>query len=779
MHNKDCWSRKLLVLAITNTMAAGVTNAAVIEEVVVTATKRAASLQSIPMSVTAVTGANLTEMGIDNVLDMEKTTPGLKIRDVGNNPKIILRGAGSAGTTDVAVPIYVDGLYRPRPGQGLASYLDVDRVEILRGPQGTLFGRNTLGGLMNVITNKPEMGVMDFGAAATLGDYDLRKFEGFANVPLGDRVALRIAASDTQRDPYVENVYDSAGGLKDADATYARGHVLFNISDTMDLNLGYGYWSDTANGAGDFGHKVLGIPVNPETQATNGLTGILDPRMGLRDGWEGGKAKNGSVSNGDPSAFLTGDIREIAYDYRPNRDMKEDSFTGEFNWDLGFASLRVAAGYYDFEAYNILDGDFSIAGAYTPIGTSGGWASGEQEVSESTQVDVNLTSASAGVLRWTLGYYSFSEDRTRGWIFGDTSADAPQSVSWAHWLHADETTADSQAIYGQAEYDLTDDLTLTVGARYSDDERSVVVLGVDPDSLEGTDRPRYISTPGALKAKGDDSQVDYRVALQYNINDDVMAFASVATGYISGEVQQGTGTLLDPSENEAYELGIKSTWLSGGLQVNATYYNSEYTGLTTSQLFVVPGTDVFGTRVVPGGGLDSEGLEAEIIWQATDALRITSSLTYDKSEFSEFNIAYRYSETNGNSRITVLDDGSMSMDVSGLDSPFSPDISANLGISYDISLGSLGSVTPSVFVYYSDDYETWPAPYFWTHQDSYTTVDLSVIWYSPGSTYSVQAYVNNLTDEEYITGSDTFSDSRAVVQFNDPRVWGIRAAYNF
>jgi len=154
----------------------------VMEEVVVTATKRVESMQDIPIAVTAISGETLTELNIVNVLDIEKTVPGMKVRYVGADPTIIMRGAGSAGTTDLAVPMYIDGLYRPRAGQALASYLDLERVEVLRGPQGTLFGRNTLGGLINLVTIKPDTGLLDYGGAVTLGDYDLRKFEGFVNV---------------------------------------------------------------------------------------------------------------------------------------------------------------------------------------------------------------------------------------------------------------------------------------------------------------------------------------------------------------------------------------------------------------------------------------------------------------------------------------------------------------------------------------------------------------------------------------------------------------------
>jgi iron complex outermembrane receptor protein len=467
-HNHQI-ARKALALAVTAALASQAqaqTNTEaeeglILEEVIVTATKRAVNLQDVPLSIVAITGESLITLGIQNATEMEKTTPGLKIRLVGNTPSLIMRGAGSAGTTDLAVPIYNDGLYRPVGSQALASYIDVERVEILRGPQGTLFGRNTLGGLMNIITRKPDTEGMDYGGAVTVGDYSLWKFEGFLNAPLGESVALRISASDTSRDPYVVNTFKKNAGLRDADNTYARAQLLWDISDGMDVTFNYSYWKDTANGAGDFGHKVIGIPVNPDTRLTNGVSGILDPRKGLRDDWDGGKDKNGSISNGDESAFLSDGNREIAMDYRPNRDIKENSFGALFRWDVGFAELKANLGYSDFKSFTLIDGDFSTVGSYRTDTLGSGWVSGEQVENENWQADINLTSTGDGPLRWTAGYFYYKQDSFYAWLFGDTIIGSPQENTWAHWLHSTyESDTKSQALYGQAEYDITDDLVL-------------------------------------------------------------------------------------------------------------------------------------------------------------------------------------------------------------------------------------------------------------------------------------------------------------------------------
>jgi len=777
-------ARKALTLAVSAALATQAqaqtdqdsSEGLMLEEIIVTATKREANLQDIALSVAAITGETLIELGIDDPTQMERTSPGLKIRQVGNTPSLIMRGAGSAGTTDRAVPIYNDGLYRPLNAQALASYIDVERVEILRGPQGTLFGRNTLGGLMNIITVKPKYDAVDYGAAITLGDYDLRKFEGYLNVPFTDHLAMRISASDISRDPFVEDEYEERGGLRDSNNTYARAQLGWDITDRMNLNLTLGYWRDTANGSGDFGSIAIGIPVNPDSRQTNGVSGILDPRKGLRDDWGGGKDKNGSISDGDLSAFLSGDERNIAMDYIPNRDIEEDSFSALFRWDVGFAELRANFGYADFESHTRIDGDFSIVGSYRTDTLGAGWVSGEWQTNESWQADINLTSFGSGPLAWTVGYFHFDEEETYAWLFGDTIIGSPQDIHWAHWLHsAGEYTTKSNALYGQAEYNFTDDLMLTAGLRYSDDERTTRSLYPDLATLDD-DFPTWIYEDQTgwkdhQDSKGSDDHLDYRLALQYNVTDAVMVYGSATTGYISGATT-ASGALLDPTEADSYELGFKSTLLNGRMTLNATVYHVEYTGLTTS-LLIINDQGFAVAETVPGGGQTSRGLEAALEWQATDNLKITSMLALDGSEFDTFLKANAYTEDDG------LANEYGYFDLDGDDTPFSPDLTANLGITYQFALGNGSHIVPGLFLYYSDNYRTFSAPYAWAVQDSYTTVDLYATWYSPSDAFSVQAFLNNASDELVITGSDTYSGARAMVDFNNPRMWGVRFAYQF
>lgn len=733
--------------------------------VMVTATKRAENIQDVPLSITAVTGEELIARGITDVLSLDKTVPGLVIKNSGNDPTPILRGAGAAGTTDIAVPIYVDNTYRPRSGQALASYLDLERVEVLRGPQGTLFGRNTLGGLINVISKKPDTAEFDWGGAATLGDYALQRYEGFVNVPLGEQFAFRLTASDTQRDPYVENTFNSDAGLKDADETYARAQLLWEANEDLSIRLGYTYWTDTANGNADYAYKVLGIPVNPLTLETNGVFGFIDPRQGTRDGWPGGRTQAGNVSNGDISALVDPDPYRIAFDFKPQRDIEETSFSLNVDWNVMGHDVTVNAATFDYEELRLTDTDLS---------TNSALVAGQRTVSKADQLDININSAYDSKLQYTLGAYYYDDsdpgDTNGAFLWGYTSPAAPNDPTWAYWLYQTSGGTKSTALYGQAEYSFTDKLRGTLGARYSKDERNSYSLSVDQSTLNDP-LPSYAGTPSPIT--GEDEHTDWRIGLDYDLAEDVMVYGYWATGYIAGGIQQGnTGVLLDPNEVETYELGIKSLLLDGALRFNAAYYNSQYENLTTT-VFIQQGGTILA-QSVPGGSITSEGLEFDISYSANDQLQIDLGIALDMSEFDEFNVGNQFTEGGD----TVINGRSFFI-MDGKDTRFSPDVAVSVAASYLIDLGEYGELLPSVLAKYSDEYQASNAPYYWSLQPSYTTFDLAATWTAPNAPWSVRVFANNVTEELYLTEATVFSRSRAMVDYNAPRTWGVRVARNF
>ncbi|GAB55998.1 hypothetical protein GPUN_1882 [Glaciecola punicea ACAM 611] len=764
-----------------------------IEVIQVSATKRLTNIQQVPLAVTAISGSELVDMQINDVMSLEKAIPGVTVTSFGNNPQIILRGAGSAGTTDIAVPIYHNNMYLPTTGQALAGYLDIERIEALRGPQGTLFGRNTFGGLINVITKKPDTEEFAFGGAVTLGDFGLIKTEGFVNVPVSDNVAFRITAADEKRDGFVENINNPNGDIKDSDYTYVRGQLLFTPSDTFSINLTASHWKDTGNGSLNYGYKPGGIPIDrDDTTRINAADGFLDPRFGVYEGCADGSpdrpggrtVSGGNVCNGDPFATIVPGARTIDYDYTPNRELEETAFYVNIDWEVADHSVMVNAAVFDYQSLNLMDADLSGLAS---------WVDGNYSTSKSEQLDVTVSSLFDGPLQYTVGVYYFDSqdpENTSAYLFGSLvesysgyAGATPETPSWAYWNSEGRGGTKSTALYGQATYALSEKLNLTAGIRYTEDDRES--QSADPLSFGDTAARLGPALPtrtyGSREVKrGKDDNTDYRLSADYHINDDLMVYATYATAYIAGSTDVATQKLLAPQTNKAFEIGVKSTLLDGSLRLNAAAYSGKFEGLTTTAFIEQGTTGVAVATQVPGGSILSRGFEIEGFWDVTDVLVVDFGVSIDLSEYDKFivdagnlvwnGVAPIGSETISNAIVYVVD---------GEDTPYTPDMTIGVGVSYFFDLGDMGTIKPHVFAYYNSGYISNRAPVFFADQDAYTKIDLSVKWDSVDGDYSVQAYVNNASDELIKTYTEIFSRARVAYDYNSPRNVGVRFAYNF
>ncbi|QBY04210.1 TonB-dependent receptor [Thalassotalea sp. HSM 43] len=796
IYKKFISKRSILALAVANAFTAQVAIAEevdsdeAIETITVTSAKRVQNIQEVPIAVTSVSGDDLVDMQINDILSLEKAVPGLTVASFGNNPQAILRGAGAAGTTDIAVPIYHNGMYLPSSGQALAGYIDIERVEVLRGPQGTLFGRNTFGGLINVITKKPDLEDFDFGVAVTGGDYDLQKLEGFVNVPLGENVAFRLTAADEQRDPYVENVNNKKAGLKDSDYSYVRAQVLFQISDDLSVNVGTSYWEDTANGNLNWAYKSIGVPLDKDDPTRiNPIDGFIDPRMGTYTGCAdgdrpGGRSQAGNICNGDEYADIVGGDYTIDYDYTPDRKLEETAYYLNVSWDFAGHNLNVNAAKFEYESKNIMDAEFSGNPA---------WIDGTYGTRNSHQVDLTITSTHDSAFQYVLGAYLFDDtdsDNKSAYIFGSLEESwygyagaTPETPSWAYWNSEGYGGTKSTALYGQATYSLTDKLNLTAGIRYTEDERewtSSNTLPWDASQRLGPDLPTFDYTDRE-KTFGDDEHTDYRIGADYQLNDDVMVYTSFSTAYIAGAVDNVTHKLLDPQENEAFELGVKSTLLDGSLRLNSAYFFGKQEGLTTTA-FIDKGDGVAVATQIPGGSIDSEGIELEGFWDVTDSLVIDFGISLDMSEYDEFNVSTGNLVVGGVQPIGVDEvdaDGNGVFVMDGKNTPYTPDTTIGVGIAYTFDLGDMGTLVPYVHTYYNSGYETNRAPVFFGEQDSYTKIDWSLTWRSAEGDWSAKFWMNNASDELITTYTEILSRARVAKDYAAPRTWGLRVAYNF
>lgn len=735
------------------------------DEIIVTAQKVAQNILDVPISITAVSGQDLISTGATDILSLQRSAPGIIISNSGNDPQIIIRGAGVAGTNDIAVPVFMDGSYRPRNSQALASYLDLERVEFLRGPQGTLFGRNTLGGLMNIIPKAPSFDELDFGAAGTLGNYSARRIEGFVNVPIADILAIRLTASDEKRDPFVKNVFDKKGGLKDADATYMRAQLRFQPIDEIDVRVGYSYWKDTANGNADYGYKTLGIPVNLTTRQTNGVFGVIDPRIGTRTGWAGGRTQAGNVTNGDASAFVIDDPYKVRQDFRPVRNIKENSYFVDARANFLDHAFKIRFDHFKYSELRLTDTDQSSNSALV---------AGQLTKSKANQFDFTINSTHDLPIQYTIGYYTYDDanprDTSSAFLWGYTSAAAPQDPTWAYWLYQNNGGAKTKALYGQAEYALTDKLKIRGGLRHSTEERQFFSASVNQSTLNDP-LPSYGAA--GVTTRGKDKTLDWRVGAEWKQSDELMLYGYAATAFISGGIQQGnTGKLLDPNEAFTWEIGAKGKLSGGNLRYAFSYYDSHYKGLTTT-VFVQQGQTILA-QSIPGGDTRARGVEMEASFYPTDQLTIDASIAMAVSKFGKFSAGNQFTEggdTIVNGRSFFIMDGKRTS--------FSPPVTGSVAASYEIPLGNMGTLKPWARLYYSGAYRVTNQPYAFSRQDQYFTLDATLEWRSENGKISALLFANNITDEAYFTDGTVYSAARAVVDYSNPRTFGIRVGYNF
>lgn len=783
-----------------------------IEEIVVTAEKREETLFDVSVSVSAFDEQALELGGIDDVSRLELLVPGLNYAFAGNDAKFNVRGANSTNTfgdNSSIVGAFVDGVYKARASQQTRAFFDISRVEFLRGPQGTLYGRNTFAGALNVYTKQPVLDQATAGVTLSTESFDRKRSEGYINVPFSEAVGLRIAGFFDKSDGHIDNLAGPDIGAQD-DSGF-RLSLLWQPTDRFEALARYTSIDEDGNEAGLFGYTI-----NCRFETPEGLT---DPFGSVRncENPVRGSGGRGPASNGPG-----GDPWLISQDYVRPVILEDDTFSLTLNYDFDAFSVKSITAYNDYTNDINFDFDFS------PTPNSNG---GYLEASEGWSQELQFVSSGDGPLQWTAGlYYSDLEDFNTFYIYQQTERDdstrptvtVPQGtftilaptdiVSDATLLNgffANAVQIDTEywGVYTQIEYSLTDRLRLIAGLRYNDEEKSASCGGsnftgdqngdgvVDRvvnvrDDLDLTplilpDNARDIFTYdcGASDAITSDNtiqdsssfgefdNVTWRAGVEYDLNDSTLTYLTASTGYLSGSAS--TTTTTDEQESEVVELGFRSRFLGDTLQLNAALHRTEYTNLLTQRQRIDPNTGIVLTFTDNGGEIDAWGLELDAVWLPADAWTLSATLAYLDSEFGTFGQTNPYQLYNGEVRPFV--------DVSGETTPWSPELTLGGSAAYRLDLGGRGSLTPYLQFYYSDGYNTSnllstdPAH----DQDSYTKTDFRLIWDSPDGKYSVEAFVENIEDEGVLARGNNNSDDVVQTSYLYPRNVGLKFQARF
>ena len=785
-----------------------------IEEITVTAERREESLQDVSISVTAFNEELLNLGGISDVSRLELLVPGLNYAFAGNDAKFNVRGANSTNTfgdNSSIVGAFVDGIYKVRASQQTRAFFDIDRVEFLRGPQGTLYGRNTFAGALNVFTKTPDLDGYSGEISLSPQRFDRLRTEAHINLPLSENFAVRLAGFADKSDGYIENLAGPDIGAQDDKGV--RFSALWEPTDRASIIARYTTVEEDGNEAGLFGYTI-----NCRFETADGLT---DPFGSVRNCTN---PVRGSGSLGPASNGPGGDPWTISQDYVRPVELTDDEFSLIVNYDWDAFSLKSITAMYDYNNDINFDFDFS------PTPNSNG---GYQEKSEGFSQEFQLTSGGDSALQWTTGfYYSDVEDFNTFYIYQQTVRDdstrpvitvpglgdftvleGTDIVSDATLLggfFANAVVIDTEyfGVYAQGEYSFSDELRVIAGIRYNDEEKSAtcggsnftgdengdgtvdrvvnVLPGVDgtsPVILPENARELFSYNCGASDAitsantiqdpssVPDFDNITWRFGVEYDLNDSTMTYLTASTGYLSGSASTTTST--DEQESQVIEFGFRSVLLDDTLQFNGAVHFTEYTNLLTQRQRTDPNTGIVLTFSDNGGDIEAFGIELDAVWVPTDEWTLSGTLAWLDSEFGTFGQSNPYQLYNGVVQSFV--------DQSGETTPWSPEITLGGSAAYVFDLGDLGTLTPYLQTYYSDGYNTSnllatdPAH----DQDSFSKTDLRLIWDSAAGKYTIEAFVENIEDSDVLARGNNNSDDVVQTSYLYPRNYGLKIKARF
>ena len=815
-----------MVVAASIISLPGVSLAAELEEIIVTATKRAESVQDVGLSVQVFDESLLRQGGINDVSRLELLVSGVNYAFVGNDAKFNVRGANSSNTFGDAASIvgtFVDGVYKPRASQQSRAFFDVERVEFLKGPQGTLYGRNTFAGALNLHTRAPSF---DDGVSGNfqLGfeRYNAVKADGAINLPITDTIAIRAAVVSNKSDGYINNLAGADIGAQDD--LGVRVSALFEPSDAMDWTLRYQRSEEDGREAGLFGYTFI-----CRRETVSGHTDPFGPVRNCNNPARGSVPIGGAAGEGEPNAAAIDSAYNISLDYVPEVDLSEDSITLEGNIRFGNLALKTVTNYTDYENLIGFDSDFS---------PQPNQISGYDETIESFSQELNLSSDFDGPVNFTSGlYYSMDEhfasfslyqpsprdDSSRGTnvpvlgldgnpvldadgapvmlpVLGGTPITTRDISLGGFFGNSNYIESDTFGIFGEAEWEVIDPLRLTAGLRYSREDKSLDGAGSVGDGAirdDGPQDPERVanlrpgfnigSSPtvlpdsrdvftinrnasGAATRSRTYNNVTYRVGGEYDLNEASLVYGTISTGFLSGALSTGAAT--DEQESMVYEIGYKSYLLDNTLKFNIAGHFTQYENLLTQiQILQPDGTVITQSR--NGGEIDAYGIEIESVYVPNDNLTLGLNFAWLDSEYGTFGANNPYQLWNGEVRPFI--------DLDGEVTPWSPEYTLSLFGSYRFDLGEYGLVTPYIQVYVSDEYNT--SNLVGTDpnqlQDSFTKTDIRITWEDLSQRYRIEAFVENLEDEAVLARGNNNGDDIVQTGFLYPRNFGVRLSAAF
>ncbi len=594
------------------------------EVVIVTAEKRSQDIQDVPVAVTALSGEALLNQHVTTVMDLNALAPSLQIKTDDNaaNPKIFIRGIGLNDfnpNTASAVAIYTDGVYIGSPLAQMSQFFDLERVEVLRGPQGTLYGRNTTGGAINLISRRPT-DTWTGDASVEVGSYNGVTAEGGVGGPISPGVlSFRAAGTYVRNDGYTLNRLTGNRG-NDTDRGSARLSLLWTPSETFEALFQLRYGRSNGGSIWAYNRSIL-----PATARATGPDGFCAP----------GFYTSGECT--DLAGYANTSDNLYQGDYHLEGKDKVETYGGSatLTWDLGAMSLVSVTGYDHADRDDVEDTDAGPTDIITARYRAKQWAASEE---------LRLQSNGDNRLNWVAGLY-FARDELESNSYydvfrvansGDPTVDLPSGIGVFSWPFTQDT--DSYAAFGQADFKATDKFTITAGLRYSADDKSFHYDSLYSSDVGGATFP-IIPTTDASKTF---SSLSGRLGVKYQVSDDVNVYATYNRGYKSGGFFGGQTTdpsSLKPYDDEvvdAYEAGLKSQLFGRLLTANVAAFYYDYQDLQVYTLVVDPNTNLTVQNFTNASNAEVKGLEVELASSPIEGLDLSLGASFLDATYQDF-----------------------------------------------------------------------------------------------------------------------------------------------
>lgn len=750
--------KSALGLSALSLLTINVNAADQIEKIVVTSQYRTENIQTVPIAVTSIGADDLAKSDISDGASVADFIPGMTYAEFSpGQANISMRGINSGDDgagLDNSVGLFLDGVYIGRGASINFDMFDLERIEVLRGPQGTLFGRNAIGGAISVVTSKP---TEDFKGkvGATVGNEGIVRYQGLINGAITDNLFGKFSVSHREHDGFVDNVILNKK-QKDENSTSFRGQLLYNYGDS-EWVLSADHMDDdredmgrfpVVNGNQDYVGELADLNANGDFQSASPVDGFS-------------KRKAYGVSLTGTLNFDTGQFVSITA-----------SRHAETDWAMAVIGAPLITGggpTYNFGDPSTVEDDFY---GIDPIDAI------TEDIDTFSQ-EFRWISNLSGDFNYTAGLFFLTEEteRLEQWQIALNSYAGPQT-NVGNEISGGKNKTTSYAVYAQGNYQIDDQWSLTLGLRYTDDTKDYEATSVNCAlDLTGTPYENLTECQGmggslgiiaeafTINAKNSWDDFSPMANLKYQVNDDLMIYTSIARGFKSGGfagsqgVESSASNPVDPETATNYELGFKSNLLDNTLTLNSTFFYTDYQALQVVRFGPTKGS-VFGTFQTENiGEADIKGMELEFNWNLFDNVNISG------------NYAYLDTEVQG----VTFDTGNGIVDGSGNPLRQAPENSYQFTFNYFVPIET-GELDLRVEYSYTDE-QNMSLTNTSVKLEEVKTVNASINW-SPTENISLSLWGKNLTDEADIIHVYTVGPGTIGV-WGEPRTFGLTATYTY